>query len=290
MTVPISSLVSTQWLAEHLDQGNLAILDATKHLPAAGRDARGEFAAAHIPGARFLDLASLKDPASMVPDALPTRSQVKQRLDELGIGPSDAIVIYDDSDVKTSARAWFSLRIAGIDNVAILDGGLAKWRSEGRPLDSGAAGDFSHPEEKGDPIETGVRTKAQMLANIDAATEQVLDARGADRVFGSGVDPVHGGPNGRIPGALCLPFGNVFAADGSFKSPEDLRAAFAMAGVDLDKPIVTSCGSGVTASVLLFALHLIGKDDVALYDGSWQEWSADPATPKAQGPEEAQIA
>ena len=131
---------------------------------------------------------------------------------------------------------------------------------------------------------SGVATKADMLANIASAAEQILDARDADRVFGSGIDPVHGGQNGRIPGALNLPFGEVFAEDGSFKSPQELRAVFTGAGVDLDAPVVATCGSGVTASVLLFALHLAGKHDVRLYDGSWQEWEADPETPKHQGP------
>ncbi len=123
-----------------------------------------------------------------------------------------------------------------------------------------------------------------MIANLDTGTEQVLDARSADRVFGTGIDPVHGGQNGRIPGALNLPFGAVYNADGTFKSPDALRTAFVEAGVDPDRPVVTTCGSGVTASVLLFALHLIGKRDVALYDGSWSEWSADPTTLKVQGP------
>jgi thiosulfate/3-mercaptopyruvate sulfurtransferase len=130
-----------------------------------------------------------------------------------------------------------------------------------------------------------VRSKAQMLANIGTGAEQVLDARSADRVFGTGIDPVHGGQNGRIPGALSLPFTEVLNPDGTFKSPDDLRAAFTEAGIDLSRPVITTCGSGVTASVLLFALHLIGKHDTALYDGSWSEWSADPATPKLQGPQ-----
>lgn len=281
---PSASLVSTGWLADHRDDTCLVILDASKHLPAAQRDARAEFEAAHIPAARFLDLASLTDTGSDVPQALPNAAQLSERLGLLGVSANSRIVLYDDSAVKTSARAWFTLKAHGIANVAILDGGLAKWRSEGRPLESGpGAGEPAHFPAL--PGAQQVRFKADMLANCASGAQQVLDARGADRVFGSGIDPVHGGPNGRIPGALNLPFGGVYADDGTFKSPAELRAAFSAAGVDLDRPIITSCGSGVTASVLLFALHLIGKDDAALYDGSWAEWSADPDTPKAQGPE-----
>ncbi|WP_252260222.1 sulfurtransferase [Erythrobacter aurantius] len=283
MSNPFSSLVSTAWLAEHLGEPDLLVLDASRHLPAAGRDPLSEYTAAHIPGALFLDLASLTDPTSPVPAALPNAAQLAHRLATLGIGPTTLIIIYDDSDVKTSARAWFALRAHRVDNVAILDGGLAKWRAEGLPLESGMAEAVPTTPVQLAPAK-GVRSKAEMLANIESKAEQVLDARGADRVFGSGIDPVHGGQNGRIPGALNLPFGQVFNPDSTFKSPADLRAAFEGAGIDLSRPIVTSCGSGVTASVLLFALHLIGVDDAALYDGSWQEWEADPSTPKAQGP------
>lgn len=277
------SLVSTQWLAEHLGEERLVVLDATRHLPAAQRDARAEYETAHIPGARFLDLESLSDAASPVPQALPSQDQLSDRLDRLGVAPEDRVVIYDDSDVKTAARAWFTLVSHGIEEVAVLDGGLAKWKAEGRPLESGV------PEF--DPVATGgvfsperVASKEDMLENLTSEVHQVVDARGADRVFGDGNDPVHGGACGRIPGSLNLPFGEVFNEDGTLKSREQLRDAFESAGVDLSRPIITTCGSGVTASVLLFALHLIGEDDAKLYDGSWLEWSADPDVPKAQGP------
>ncbi|AOL24315.1 thiosulfate/3-mercaptopyruvate sulfurtransferase [Erythrobacter litoralis] len=278
------SLVSTEWLAARLDDESIAVLDASRHLPATGRDPRAEYEAAHIPGARFLDLASLTDPASPVPAALPTGEQVAARLASLGVAAEAAIIVYDDSAVKTSARAWFALTEAGRGAVAILDGGLGKWRAEGRPLESGP-GVVQRAEPAVLHAARRVRSKADMLANLDNAAEQVLDARGADRVFGTGEDPVHGGANGRIPGSRNLPYGELFAEDGTFRSPEDLRAAFETAGIDLSRPVVTTCGSGVTASVLLFALHLIGKHDTALYDGSWMEWGADPATPKAQGRE-----
>lgn len=283
MTQLPSSLVSTQWLADHLDAPGLAVLDASHHLSAAGRDAAAEFAAGHIPGARFLGLASLFDAGSPVPYAVPTPDQLAARLGLLGVRREDAIILYDDSAIRTAARAWFILNAAGWDNVAILDGGLAKWRAEGRVLASAEAPRDAVAPADLRPLQ-GVRSKAEMLANLGTEREQVIDARSADRVYGTGTDPVHGLPMGRIPGALNLPFTDLFNADGTYRSTEELRSAFESAGLDMSRPIVATCGSGVTASVLLFALHLIGEKDTALYDGSWSDWGADPTTPKAQGP------
>lgn len=285
MTETIPSLVSSDWLAARLGTPGLVVLDASRHLPAAQRDAKAEFAAAHIPGARFLDLALLVDETSSVPQALPRPDQLAAALAALGIAPGDAIVLYDDSAVRTSARAWFMLTASGRENVAILDGGLAKWRAEGRPLESGTA-DIAPAAPATLAPPRKVRSKAEMLANCDTAAEQVIDARSAGRVFGTGIDPVHGLPMGRIPGSLNLPYTDLFNPDGTYKPLGELRAAFEAAGVDLARPLTATCGSGVTASVLLFALHLIGVDSAALYDGSWSEWGADPATPKAQGPEQ----
>lgn len=284
MTTLPASLVSTEWLAANLGADGLIVLDASYHLPAAARDPQAEFAAAHIPGARFLGLASLYDAGSSVPYAFPTPDQLAERLAGLGVGPDDAIVIYDDSAIRTAARAWFVLTASGRGNVAILDGGLGKWRDESRPLESGTPA-ITAASPASFTASERVRTKADMLANIESRASLVLDARSADRVYGTGIDPVHGGHNGRIPGALNLPFTAVLNADGTYKSPAELRAAFEGAGIDLSQPVTATCGSGVTASVLLFALHLVGVDSAALYDGSWSEWSADPSTPKAQGPE-----
>jgi thiosulfate/3-mercaptopyruvate sulfurtransferase len=279
----MDSLVSTDWLAGELGASDLKVVDASWHLPSTGRDAAAEFDAAHIPGARFLDLAQLADRTSPLPNTLPTNAQFGERMAGLGVTSSDRVVLYDDSAVKTAARAWFVLRLHGFENVAILDGGIGKWRAEGRALESG-----SDTPQRTEPTEarsdaSRVRDKAEMLANIVSGREQVIDARDAGRFSGEIADTVHNLAGGHIPGARNLPFAELFRPDGTFKPEDELRAAFADAGVDVGRPIVTSCGSGITASVLLFALDRLGVKDAALYDGSWTEWGADPATPKEAG-------
>ena len=279
----MSMLVSTQWLADNLGAPNLVVLDASAHLPDAGRDPKAEFAEAHIPGARFLDLATLVDPASPVPAALPDPTTFAQRMASLGVRETDHVVLYDDSYVKTAARAWFIARLHGIRQVSVLDGGLPKWRSEGRPLESGTP-DVEPSTFAAIPGDLEVRTKADVLANLDSKAEQLVDARGAKRFTGEMGDFRPEVADGHIPGSRNLPFDALFNADETYKSPEQIRSAFIDAGVDLDRPLVTTCGGGVTAAVLLFVLGLAGKTDVALYDGSWAEWGTDPATPKETGP------
>ena len=278
----MDTLVSTEWLAAQLGGEDLVVLDASAHLPAAGREAEAEFAQAHIPGARFLSLKTLTDEDSPVPSAVPTRERLEERLGALGVSKDARIVLYDDSDIKSAARAWHVFRLHGVA-ASVLDGGLAKWRDEKRPLESGGGRNTATSFRSQGGTGT-IRTKADMLANIDSRAEQVVDARGAARFRGEEGDFRDGVASGHIPGSRNLPFTGVLNDDGTFKDAAGIRAAFAEAGVDLDRPIVATCGSGVTASVLLLALHLIGKGDAALYDGSWSEWGADPALPVATGP------
>ena len=274
----MDSLVSTQWLADELGADDLVVLDATMHLPDSPRKSAAEFAEAHIPGARFLDLASFIDPASDIPKALPTAEQFAKRLGQLGIAPSSRVVLYDDSQIRSAARTWFIFRLYGFEQVAILDGGLAKWKLEGRPLDAGRASieqtDFPIPDRVGD-----VRSKAQMLANCRSCAEQVVDARDAARYAGD----EGSGSEGHIPGAANVHFPQLFAEDGTYRSSAEIAALFADSGVDLDGPVTTSCNSGMTACVLAFGLHLTGKKDIAVYDGSWLDWGADADTPKEKG-------
>ncbi|WP_379547751.1 sulfurtransferase [Qipengyuania sp. DSG2-2] len=277
-------LISTQQLADALGKAETLVLDASLHLPGAGRDAGGEFAAAHIPGAHFLDLASLHDPASSLPGKVPDSSRVAERLSTLGAGPDTHIVLYDDSDLRSACRAWYLLTVHGVDNVSVLDGGLGKWRAEGRPVEKGdAVAPIAAPQTLG-ADRAFIRSKAEMLDNVSTHQEQVVDARDAGRFTGETVDTVHNLPGGHIPGAKNLPFTQLFAPDGTFLPRPRLAEAFREAGIDLQRPVVTSCGSGVTASVLTFALTLLGAPTHALYDGSWSEWGSDPATPKEQGP------
>ncbi|KLE33429.1 sulfurtransferase [Aurantiacibacter gangjinensis] len=279
----MTPLVTTDWLANELDAGDLVVIDATLHLPGAQRDAAAEYIASHIPGARFLDLATLADPHSAVPSAIPTRAQFQSRMRRLGV-PNDArIVLYDASDLRSSCRAWFIMRHYGRRDVAILDGGFGKWGAEGRIVDHGA----SSFEESGFVAGVGeceIRQKADMLLNIDSGAEQVADARDAARFTGDAADAVHDLPGGHIPGARNLFFRDLLTEDGTFRPVEELEEVFRNAGIDPAKPLAASCGSGVTASVVLFAHYLLGHTHGALYDGSWSEWGADPATPKATGP------
>ena len=279
----MDSLVSTDWLAAHLGDPDIVVLDATRHLPGVERDPQEDFHAAHIPGARFLDLASLTDRDSSVPGALPRGEHLAESLGALGVTAQSWIVLYDDSAIKSAARAWFMLRLFGHERVAILDGGWAKWGMEGCPVESGSVAPEPAQYDIGAqrPI---VRSKADIVANIASGEEQIVDARDADRFTGATIDTVHDLPGGHIPGARNLFFRDLFREDGTYRPTPELRTAVAKAGIDPDRPIVASCGSGMTASVVLFALHLIGRDDTALYDGSWAEWGADPDTPKETGP------
>ena len=278
----MDSLVSTEWLANEMGASDLRVVDCTRHLPGTGRDPLAEYEGGHIPGAVFMDLADLVDANAAVENTLPPAEKFASRMQSLGLGDGSRIVLYDDSAVKTSARAWFMLKMFGAHDVAILDGGIAKWKAEGRSLAQGKEV-LRHRHFTAWQDDKDVRTKADMLANLHSKAEQVLDARSAARFTGEDKDPRPNVAAGHIPGSKSLPYSELFNADGTFKDKAALKAAFEGAGIDLAKPVTTTCGSGITASVLLFALHLIGKDDTALYDGSWSEWGADPVTPKELG-------
>jgi thiosulfate/3-mercaptopyruvate sulfurtransferase len=275
----MESLVSTEWLAEHLGQPGLSIVDSSWHMPASGRNGQDEYLEAHIPGARFLDIDELSDRSNPAPHMLPSPDAFGRAIESLGIGRDDHIVVYDNSPIRTAARGWFMLRHCGAAHVAILDGGFQKWLAEGRPTESGepapnvARFNASQRDE--------LVTKAQLLGGHH---EPILDARGKPRFEGSEADPRPGVAAGHIPGARNLPFSAFYNDDGTFRSVDELRRLFDCAGTDASKPFIASCGSGVTANSLIFAAHLLGNDDVKLYDGSWSEWGADPATPKATGP------
>jgi thiosulfate/3-mercaptopyruvate sulfurtransferase len=276
----MDGLVSTQWLAERLDESDLVVLDASWFLPEHGRDPRAEFAERHIPGARFLDLAALVDAHDALPMMLPSDHQFNEAMRALGVSNDSRVVLYDDSPLHPSARGWWMLRLMGVPRVAILDGGLAAWRAEGRTLAQGdtpaSPGIFVAHSDRG-----LVRDRAAMQANLANREEQVIDARSPTRFAGDEPEPRAGVEPGHIPGSINLPYSRLFDAEGRWRSREALRALFAEAGVDVDRPMVATCGSGVTAAAIVFALHLLGSE-AALYDGSWADWGGSNL-PKAKG-------
>ena len=276
----MDDLVTTDWLAQNLGQAGLTIVDCSFFMPADKRDPAAEFLAAHIPGARFLDIAKVADRGHPAPHMLPSASDFGAAMAELGVGRDDRIVVYDNSPLRTAARGWFMLRHFGAEQVAILDGGFQKWLREERPIESGRArlrdGRFDAR-----PAADEVVTMTQVAS--DAAVP-VVDARGKSRFEGAEPDPRPGIASGHIPGSLNLPYAALYREDGTFKSQSDLRHEFDAAGVDPAAPFIASCGSGVTANSLIFAARMLGGRGQKLYDGSWSEYGADPSTPKALGP------
>jgi thiosulfate/3-mercaptopyruvate sulfurtransferase len=275
----MDSLVSTEWLAQHLGDPALTVVDSSWFMPASGRSGAAEFLERHIPGARFLDIDEVSDRSDPSPHMVPSAAEFSDAMERLGIGSDDRIIVYDNSPIHTAARGWFMLRHFGASNVAILDGGFQKWLSEGRPTESG------EPERRDAHFRATSRdsivTKQQLLSGV---LSPWVDARGKARFEGTEPDPRAGVASGHAPGCKNLPFGAVYREDGRFKSVDELARVFEEAGIDPMRPFVASCGSGVTAVSLIFAAHLLGNDDTRLYDGSWAEWGSDPATPKVLGP------
>ncbi|MBY8825908.1 3-mercaptopyruvate sulfurtransferase [Sphingomonas colocasiae] len=274
-------LVSTEWLAGELGAPDLRVVDATYFLPGGG-DAAALYEAAHIPGAVYMDLENLIDTNTDLPNMLPPAEKFASRMQSLGLGDGSRIVLYDDSSLHTAARAWWMLKLFGAHHVAVLDGGFAKWKDEGREVASGKE-KLRHRHFTVWKDDATLRTLDQMKDVVAFEKEQIVDARGAARFTGQEPDPRPRTHAGHIPGSKNLPYGNMFEADGRWKSPEGIRAAFEAAGIDLEKPVVTTCGSGITASVLFFGAVLAGAQKLSLYDGSWSEWGADLTTPKATG-------
>lgn len=280
----MEALVTTEWLAGELGASDLRVVDATlitATFDGPADDARAAYEQEHIPGAVFMDLAELADTTSDLPNMLPPPEKFASRMQSLGLGDGSRIVIYDNSPYHSAARAWWMLRTFGAHDVAILDGGLAKWKAEGRETKGGKE-TLRHRHFTVWADMNQVRTLDQMRANVDSGEEQVVDARSAARFTGEEPDPRPATHAGHIPNSRNLPYERMFNGDGTWKQGDALRQAFREAGVDLDKPLVATCGSGLTAATLVFGAQLLGKS-IPLYDGSWSEWGHDRSTPKATG-------
>jgi thiosulfate/3-mercaptopyruvate sulfurtransferase len=278
------ALVSTEWLAAHLADPHVRVFDSSFKQPGIAPTAREDYDSGHIPGAVFFDIDDVAEPGTSLPHMIPSAERFAAKMAERGIGNDDRVIVYDANGLSSAGRAWWLLRLFGHDNVALLDGGLPKWKAEGRPLETRVpaipARQFT---ARFDPAL--VRDKAAVLANVSSKREQVVDARAAGRFDGSAEETWPGRRRGHIPGSRNLPFDQMTdPKTKQLKSAEELRKLFAGAGVALDKPIVTSCGSGVTACAIAFGLYLIGHERAAIYDGSWSEWGLPDGPPIETGP------
>jgi len=276
------TLVSTDWLAAHMRDPDLRILDGSYYLADAGRDAKAEYAAGHIPGARFFDIDDVSDSRSDLPHMAPPIEKFMSRMRAMGVGDGHQVVVYDGAGLFSAARVWWLFKLMGQNDVAVLDGGLPKWVAEGRDVED-------LPPIVRDRHMT-VRRQAHLVKDVTQVSsasklrdQEIIDARSAGRFRGEEPEPRPGMRGGHIPGSKNVHYSSLLNADQTLKSPEETRAIFEAAGVDLSKPAITTCGSGVTAAILSLAMARMGKDDHSLYDGSWSEWGMFPTVPVATG-------
>ncbi len=273
----MTAVVSSDWLAARLGQNgsdwSLQVLDGSWYLPGAGRDPLGEYTASHLDGAQFFDLSQIHETQGLTPNMLPPPTRFQRNVRRLGINREATIIVYDGAGLFSSARVWWMFRAMGFDNIFVLDGGLPKWTDEGRPLTAEAPGVRSG-EFKARLRRDLIVGWEGVLAASQSGERQILDARAAARYAGSSPEPRVGVRAGHIPGSINIPHTSLKTEDGVLKAPQALKAVFEQAGVDLAQPIITSCGSGITACILALALFQIGVPDVAVYDGSWAQWGA----------------
>ncbi|MEL7027110.1 MAG: 3-mercaptopyruvate sulfurtransferase [Pseudomonadota bacterium] len=277
-----TSLVSTQWLSDHIGDPDLRILDGSFYLPAHNRNAREEYDAAHIPGARFFDINEIADTARDMPHMAPPPEKFVSRMRAMGVGDGHQVVVYDGAGLFSAARVWWTFKLMGKIDIAVLDGGLPKWTSEGRPVEDIPP----HMRDRHITVQRQaalVRDVTQVAAAAKLKSHEIIDARSAGRFNGTEEEPREGLRSGHIPGSKNLPYDTLLNADGTMKDLAGLKDAFAAANIDLGKPAITTCGSGVTAAILFLALHRLGKTDISLYDGSWAEWGSYPDLNVATG-------
>jgi thiosulfate/3-mercaptopyruvate sulfurtransferase len=276
-------LVTTEFLAEELGKPDVVVFDATKYLPNEPKDGRAEFVRAHIPGARYFDIDRIADPDTDLPHMVPTPGRFAKLMSELGVSNASRIVFYDQKGLASAARGWWLMGLFGHDNAAVLDGGLPKWLKEGRPTQDGEPAAPAASVFRPDYRAGLVRGVGDMLRNVLSRSEQVLDARAAGRFTGAVPEPRAGMRSGHIPGSLSLPYTELLHADGTFRSAGEVRGRFEAAGINGSQPVVTSCGSGVTACILTLGLRVAGFPEGSVYDGSWTEWGGRSDTPVEVG-------
>ena len=277
------NLVSTSWLADRLDAPDIIVVDASYYLPDAGRDGLSEFLEQRIPGAVFFNIDEIADTDSPLPHTMPSAEKFSSRMRKLGIGDGMRVVVYDGAGLFSAARVWWMLRTFGHNDVAILDGGLPKWLAEGRPVDTLPPVERQQRHFTARYSASNVRDKSDVLRAIQTGNAQLADARSPGRFSAQEPEPRPGMRGGHMPGASNVHYRTLLNDNGTVKSDDEIRKVFTDAGINLDKPVITTCGSGVTAAILTLGLTLLGHNNNSLYDGSWVEWGSDPDTPVETG-------